>query len=86
MKQWHWYVYILECSDGLYYTGMTYNIDRRLEQHSLGLGSKFTTKHGFKEVKYVEEFSDIDAARNREIKLKDFSRKKKQALWVGYTK
>jgi len=67
--------------DGLYYTGMTWNIDNRLEQHSLGLGSRFTSKHGFKQIRYVEELSDITSAREREVQLKDFSRKKKEALW-----
>ncbi len=81
MKKWHWYVYIIECQDGLYYTGMTWNIDQRLEQHESGKGSKFTGKHGFKELKYVEEFVDIEEARRREYQLKDFSRKKKEALW-----
>jgi len=81
MKQWRWYVYIVECLDGFYYTGVTYNIEKRLEQHRTGKGSKFTAKHGFKELKYLEEFSDIVAARAREHQLKDFSRKKKEALW-----
>lgn len=81
MSQWKWYVYILECLDGFYYTGMTYDIDKRLEQHQLGEGSKFTSKHGFKELKYIEEFDNITAAREREHQLKDFSRKKKESLW-----
>jgi tRNA/rRNA methyltransferase len=81
MKTWKWYVYIIECKDSLYYTGMTFNIDRRLEQHQSGKGSKFTSKHGYKELKYVEDFIDIQQAREREHQLKDFSRKKKEALW-----
>jgi len=71
MKQWKWFVYIIECFDGLYYTGVTYNIDKRMEQHKLGKGSKFTSKHGFKELKYVEEFNNLYDARQREIKLKE---------------
>jgi len=85
MNQWKWSVYIIECQDGIYYTGMTYNIDKRLEQHRLGLGSKFTSKHGFKCIRYVEEFANIEDARRREIQLKDFSRKKKEALWNSYS-
>jgi len=81
MKKWHWFVYIIECQDGLYYTGMTYNLDKRLEQHRIGKGCAFTTKHGFKELKYFEEFNDLLEARTREIQLKDFSRKKKEDLW-----
>lgn len=81
MKQWKWYAYIIECLDGFYYTGVTYNLDKRLDQHRIGKGSKFTSKHGFKELKYVEEFDNINEAREREHQLKDFSRKKKEALW-----
>ena len=81
MNNWKWFVYIIECQDGFYYTGMTYNVEQRLAQHESGKGSTFTAKHGFKELKYLEEFSDIIAAREREHQLKDFSRKKKEALW-----
>jgi predicted GIY-YIG superfamily endonuclease len=81
MKSWKWHVYILECLDGFYYTGVTWNIEKRMEQHKLGRGSKFTEKHGFKELKYTEEFTDLLEAREREHQLKDFGRKKKEALW-----
>jgi len=81
MKQWKWFVYIIECQDGFYYTGVTWNIEERMEQHKSGKGSKFTAKHGFKKLCYVEEFINIMEARNREHQLKDFSRKKKEALW-----
>lgn len=80
-RPWKWYVYIIECLDGLYYTGITWNIDIRLEQHKIGKGSKFTAKHGFKRLCYVEGFTDLLEAREREHQLKDFSRKKKEALW-----
>lgn len=81
MKQWRWYVYIIECLDGLYYTGITWNIDARMVQHQSGQGSRFTAKHGFKRLCYAEEFDDLIQARQREHQLKDFSRKKKEALW-----
>lgn len=81
MKTWKWYVYILECSDGLYYTGMTWKVEPRMEQHALGLGSKFTARHGYKALRYVEEFTDIEEARKRVHQLKDFSRRKKQLLF-----
>lgn len=81
-KQWKWYVYILECQDGFYYTGLTWDIALRIEQHRSGKGSKFTGRHGFKELKYTEEFTDLIQAREREHQLKDFSRKKKEALWL----
>jgi tRNA/rRNA methyltransferase len=81
MSRWRWYVYILECQDGLYYTGITWNVEQRIEQHKSGKGSVFTAKHGFKQLKWVEEYTDLLQAREREHQLKDFSRKKKEALW-----
>lgn len=54
-----------------------------MEQHQSGKGSKFTGKHGFKCLRYFEEFKDLIKARNRESQIKDFSRKKKEALWQG---
>ena len=76
-----WYVYIIECLDGFYYTGMSWNMEIRASQHAQGKGSKFTNKHGFKAVRYVEEFTNIEEARKREVQLKDFSRKKKESLF-----
>ncbi len=56
---------------------MTWNLDERLEQHSSGKGSNFTAKHGFKELKWFKEFTDIVGARECERQVKDFSRKKR---------
>ncbi|MBI4991055.1 GIY-YIG nuclease family protein [Candidatus Gottesmanbacteria bacterium] len=81
MNTWKWYVYIIECSDGLYYTGLTWNFEKRMQQHASGKGSRFTAKHGFKKLCYVEQFSDLTQARIREKQLKDFSRKKKELLF-----
>ncbi len=84
MKQWKWYVYIVECLDGLYYTGMTWNLSERTMQHRSGKGGKFTAEHGFLALRYYEEFTDIELARLREIQVKDYSRKKKEELWSGF--
>jgi len=43
--QWKWYVYIIECEDKTYYTGMTWKPDLRWTQHVLGLGSRYTSRH-----------------------------------------
>jgi putative endonuclease len=37
-----WYVYILECSDNTFYTGITTDLERRLEQHNDGTGAVYT--------------------------------------------
>jgi len=80
-KRWIWYVYVIECNDGLYYTGMTWNLENRMQQHILGKGSEFTARHGYKKLKWSKEFTNITEARECEHQVKDFSRKKKEALW-----
>ncbi len=83
MGQWKWYVYIIECLDGTYYTGCTWSIPQRMEQHSSRLGSKYTMKHGFKKLVYHEVHDDLMIARQRERQIKDWSKKKKKMLIDG---
>lgn len=80
---WHWYVYVIECLDGTYYTGMTWNIFNRLEQHISKLGSKYTSKHGVSSLVYYEEFGNLNEARNRECQIKGWSQIKKRKLING---
>ncbi len=79
-KKWKWYVYILELKNGLYYTGMTWKPEVRFEQHLSGLGSKYTAKYGVRKLVYLEEHEVFGLARQREVQIKDFSRKKKRVL------
>lgn len=37
-----WWLYVLQCRDGTFYTGITNNLDRRLEMHNKGKGAKYT--------------------------------------------
>ena len=83
MRSWRWYVYILECADGTYYTGCTWNITNRLEQHFSRLGSKYTAKHGVRKLVYSEEHDDLETARKRERQIKDWSQEKKRKLIGG---
>ncbi|MDA8214354.1 MAG: GIY-YIG nuclease family protein [Nitrospiraceae bacterium] len=79
-----YYVYILQCSDGSYYTGVTNNVERRLYEHQEGLIDGCYT-HNKRPVKlvYMEEFSDVLDAISREKQIKGWSRKKKEALIAG---
>jgi predicted GIY-YIG superfamily endonuclease len=79
-KIWKWYVYILETKDGYYYTGMTWDPSIRYEQHLSGFGGKYTSEHGVSRLVYLEEHTEFELARQREIQIKDFSRKKKKVL------
>lgn len=78
-----WYVYIIECLDGSYYTGMTRDLSDRFEQHLSRLGSKHTGKHGIRRLAYSEAYETLDEARGRELQIKSWSRWKKEKLIKG---
>ena len=80
MKGW---VYILECSDGSYYTGITNNLARRFTEHSSGEGANHTKKRLPVKFVYIEEYPRIDYAFYREKQVQGWSRKKKEALIFG---
>lgn len=80
MKGW---MYILECSDGSYYTGSTNNLELRLTQHHAGEGANHTKKRLPVKLLYFEEFERIDEAFYREKQVQGWSRKKKEALIKG---
>jgi putative endonuclease len=77
------YMYILKCSDGSYYTGSTNDLERRLWQHQNGEGALYTKTRLPVELVYYEEYERIDYAFYREKQVKDWSRKKKEALIEG---
>lgn len=81
--QWKWYVYIIECTDRSYYTGMTWEPDQRWTQHLSGLGSRYTADHPAKSLVYVEEFNELEQARLREKQIKGWTRVKKEKLING---
>ena len=76
-------MYILECSDGTYYTGSTKDLMRRLEQHQSGEGANYTAKRLPVKLLYYEVYDRIDYAFNREKQVQGWSRKKKEALING---
>ncbi|GIV40196.1 MAG: hypothetical protein KatS3mg033_1996 [Thermonema sp.] len=77
------WMYILECSDGSYYTGSTTDLERRLAQHRAGEGANHTKKRLPVKLVYYEEYDRIDEAYCREKQVQGRSRKKKEALIKG---
>ncbi|QTD37254.1 GIY-YIG nuclease family protein [Polaribacter batillariae] len=76
-----YFVYILECSDKLLYTGITNNLERRFEEHQKGLNkSCFTFKRRPVKLIFNQEFNDVEQAIYFEKKIKKWSKKKKLAL------
>lgn len=74
------YVYIVECSDGTFYTGWTNNLEKRIAMHSKGTGAKYTKGRGPVKLMYHEEFQDKKDAMRREYQIKKLTRKQKQIL------
>ncbi|MBR2889809.1 MAG: GIY-YIG nuclease family protein [Oscillospiraceae bacterium] len=75
-----WYLYIVECRDGTFYTGITDDISRRMQQHSSGKGAKYTRGRGPVVLRYQEECGTHSQALRREIEIKKLSRMEKLKL------
>jgi len=56
------YCYILECSDGTYYTGWSADPERRLREHNCGKGARYTRSRRPVRLVYVEELPDKSSA------------------------
>ncbi len=74
------YVYILKCKDNTYYTGYTVSLERRLEEHQLGLASKYTRGRTPVELVYWESLATKSEAMQRECQIKKLNRIGKQRL------
>ncbi len=75
-----YYVYILLCKDGSYYTGFAKDLKRRVEQHKKRQGARYTMMHEPEKIVYVEEFGSRSEAIKREREIKSLSHSEKQRL------
>jgi putative endonuclease len=76
------YTYIVQCSDGTYYTGWTNDLDKRLKAHNSGKGGKYTRTRFPVELVYFEEYATKQEAQSREFAIKRLSRQEKEGLMV----
>ncbi len=72
-----WFVYVLECQDGSFYTGVTNDLDKRMKAHANGKGSKYVMKKGFKCLLRSKECKDRSDAQKAEYQIKQLSRNEK---------
>ncbi|MEP7255507.1 MAG: GIY-YIG nuclease family protein [Ferruginibacter sp.] len=78
----NYFVYIVECKDSSYYTGVTNNLERRLWEHNNDENKlSYTCKRRPVVLKYFQRFQDINQAIAWEKQIKGWSRKKKEALF-----
>ncbi len=84
MSRQNYFVYILTNPDrhNVLYIGVTNDIERRGNEHSLGRGSHFARQYTAQKLIYFEVFPDPESAIAREKQLKNWSRGKKEALIV----
>lgn len=75
------YAYILRCRDGSLYCGYTNDLQRRLQAHNSGTGSKYTRSRLPVELVYYEEFQTKNEALSREWHLKQLSHAQKLSLF-----
>ncbi|HEY9423493.1 MAG TPA: GIY-YIG nuclease family protein [Microterricola sp.] len=76
-------MYILLCRDGSLYTGSTWSLDGRLQQHQSGRGAKYTARRLPVRLVYYEEFDSIAIAFAREHTVQGWLRSRKDALIAG---
>ena len=80
-----WFVYILKCSDGTFYTGITNNLERRIKQHNEKKGAKYTRTRGPVTLLSHETCPDRSSALIRECKVKALKRPQKERLVTAPT-
>lgn len=78
-----WCLYIVKCTDGSLYTGITLDIPRRLKEHQNGKGSKYLRGRGPLELVFSCRFESRNTALREEAKLKKWPRRKKEQLIKG---
>ncbi len=76
-----WYVYIVRCRDGSFYTGIATDVERRIDEHNSGNnGAKYTRSRRPVTLIHKEACADRSAALKREIAIKKMKRREKTAL------
>ena len=75
-----WYLYILRCKDNTLYTGITTDVEKRLEAHRSGKGAKYTRGRAPLELVYQESCGSHSNALKREAEIKKLPRTAKEML------
>ena len=74
------FTYILACRDGSYYVGSTFDLERRLTQHSAGEGAVYTRRRRPVRLVWTAEFPSIREAYLLEKQIQGWSHAKRKAL------
>jgi putative endonuclease len=77
MQEKNWSVYLLECKDGSFYTGISDNVQKRMEKHKSGKGSKYVSAKGFYRLIAFKEYSNKSEALKAEYGVKQLPKEEK---------
>src|SRR3989338_11055382 len=75
-----WFLYILKCKDGTFYTGITKDLKRRFKMHNDGKASHYTRTRRPVQLLFHEACKSRTQAMIRECVVKALPRKKKEEL------
>jgi len=79
-------VYILECADGTYYTGITNDVEKRLVAHNTSKsGAKYTRVRRPVRLAYTEECQNKGEALRREYEIKGYTRAEKARIIATFS-
>ncbi len=78
-----WYVYIIQCVDKTFYTGVSTDISRRIKEHDSKKGGNYTQVRTPVKLVYQEPQLDHSSALKREAQIKRWTKSKKLALING---
>lgn len=72
-----WFVYILQCEDGSFYTGISNSPEKRFLEHKSGKGGRYTRSHKVQKMIYLEKIQSHSQALKREYQIKSWKKIKK---------
>jgi putative endonuclease len=76
-----YWLYLLECEGGVYYTGIALDVEQRFYQHLFGVGAKFTRARPPLRVLAAQEYPNKSEALRAEIRLKALAKAGKIAFF-----
>lgn len=80
-----WFVYVVECADGTYYTGITTDLDRRVKEHNeTKRAAKYTRSRRPVKLIFADSYECRSTASKAEYQLKSLSRRQKELLIEGF--
>lgn len=74
------YLYMILCSNGAFYSGITADFLRRWDEHKRGVGARYVKYNGFRRAVFLKEYPNRSSARREEIALKNLSHYEKRKL------